>query len=374
MTAVEEESIVLSELDAKQIAERRVQDGIFSWGTDAAPSLLAAEHINLCVRGTGLIGPYFEGGGRKARLKKASYEGRVGKAAYMYDASMELIPVLVPDEPLTIPANSIVFVESDLEFRLPFDIALRFNLQITHVHRGLLLGTGPLVDPGYWGKLCIPLHNLTNEPYEIPLKEGLFWVEFTKTTAPGAAGRRALGENEHWDITEFIRKASRQYGKKTVAIRSSIPVVALEAEANSHRAERNAHQASTAAEQAKDAAEKSQKISGQMRTIGIVAVLTAIVGVVSLWVSFLNVTQGQLNTLSARVDQLQRSTVDLATALSTQSTLSAGFEQSEANQAEQLRDVAKAVEDLRADVTTLRSSISEAPAQAPPEQPSAAGQ
>jgi hypothetical protein len=57
-----------------------------------------------------------------------------------------------------------------------------FNLRITHVHRGLLLGTGPLVDPGFHGKLLIPLHNLTAYEYHLDTKKALIWVEFTKTT------------------------------------------------------------------------------------------------------------------------------------------------------------------------------------------------
>ena len=57
--------------------------------------------------------------------------------------------------------------------RLPNYIAVQFNLRITHVHRGLLLGTGPLVDPGFHGKILIPLHNLTSEKYIIRADEGL---------------------------------------------------------------------------------------------------------------------------------------------------------------------------------------------------------
>ena len=47
------------------------------------------------------------------------------------------------------PENSITFVQIESKIRLPNYIALRFNLRIQHVHRGLLLGTGPLVDPGF---------------------------------------------------------------------------------------------------------------------------------------------------------------------------------------------------------------------------------
>ncbi len=59
-------------------------------------------------------------------------------------------------------------------------MALRFNLKITNVHRGIILGTGPLVDPGYEGKLLIPLHNLTTNDYKFKGGEGLIWMEFTK--------------------------------------------------------------------------------------------------------------------------------------------------------------------------------------------------
>jgi hypothetical protein len=46
----------------------------------------------------------------------------------------------------------------------------------------LLLGTGPLVDPGFEGKLLIPLHNLTSSDYDLNTNDALIWIEFTKTT------------------------------------------------------------------------------------------------------------------------------------------------------------------------------------------------
>lgn len=150
-------------------------------------TLLTSDHIISVVEKTGLISPFFSSKkGRKARLKKAAYEGRVGSKAFIFKDKNcpERIFDASKDDFLLVPKNSIVFVESDLDFRLPDFIALRFNLQIQHVHRGLLLGTGPLVDPGFWGKLCIPLHNLTDQDYEIPKGEGLIWLEFTKTTLP----------------------------------------------------------------------------------------------------------------------------------------------------------------------------------------------
>ena len=83
---------------------------------------------------------------------------------------------------MILPANSITFVQVEPHFRLPNYIAVRFNLRITHVHRGLLLGTGPLVDPGFHGRLLVPLHNLTAYEYYLDTTKALIWVEFTKTT------------------------------------------------------------------------------------------------------------------------------------------------------------------------------------------------
>lgn len=78
--------------------------------------------------------------------------------------------------------NSITYIFLDEKFRLPEYIAARFNLHIRHVHKGLLLGTGPLVDPGFEGSLLIPLHNLTDNAYTIEVGDDLIWVEFTKLT------------------------------------------------------------------------------------------------------------------------------------------------------------------------------------------------
>src|SRR5271169_6355237 len=92
--------------------------------------------------------------------------------------------------------NTISYIQIEPKIRLPDYIAIRFNLRITHVHRGLLLGTGPLIDPGFSGDILIPLHNLTSGSYRIRGNEGLIWIEFTKT-AP-----------------EIVRKASPRYARR----------------------------------------------------------------------------------------------------------------------------------------------------------------
>lgn len=287
---------VLTRDKARRLAEEHRAGGQADPFPKVPPSLLSAEHIKDYVLKTGAIAPFYENGGRHSRLKKASYEGRIGKRAYVYDKRGRLDSLDIVHN-LKVNANSIVFVECDLDFRLPDYIALRFNLQIRHVHRGLLLGTGPLVDPGYWGKLCIPLHNLTDEDYSISLNDGLIWVEFTKTTAGRSSvdspGRDPLEKKEgYWDIQEFIEKAAKPRTGKgaSVPIRSSISRVRRRAES---------------------AARSAKKAQRWVSRIGIGTAVVGAATVVALVFALIVVIQTTYTPFNERIDDLTEDNEEL---------------------------------------------------------------
>lgn len=152
---------------------------------EVKPSLLHSGQIRDYILKTGMLSPFTRDDLRS--IKPASleipFEGRV----VYWDANLKKVDTWISAKSTTAPAgqftlkrNSIAFVQVKPRFQLPYYIAVRFNLKITHVYRGLLLGTGPLVDPGYQGHLYIPLHNLTDNDYEFLGGEGLLWMEFTK--------------------------------------------------------------------------------------------------------------------------------------------------------------------------------------------------
>jgi deoxycytidine triphosphate deaminase len=158
---------------------------------EVPPALLNAGDIYDYARITGMIYPFETDKTRlKQKLKSASYEiDFLGDVYYFSEEDGKHHQVKIePNIPFELPKNSIAFVFLETKFRLPDYIALRFNLRIKHVHRGLLLGTGPLVDPGFVGRLLIPLHNLTSESYTLIGGEGFIWVEFTK-----------LSPHKRWD-------------------------------------------------------------------------------------------------------------------------------------------------------------------------------
>jgi deoxycytidine triphosphate deaminase len=126
----------------------------------------------------GMIGPWDE-----KLLKPASYELTLG-AEYMKDGQSGQ---LTDDDPwLEIPQNSIVFVSMSQWVRLPHYIAARFDLAIEFIYQGILLGTGPQVDPGFMGYLSCPLHNISSDSVHIRLGKPFAKMDFTKTSGLAA--------------------------------------------------------------------------------------------------------------------------------------------------------------------------------------------
>jgi len=148
--------------------------------SDIAPSLLNSDDIYRYAQEGCLVSDF-----EKSRLLPAGYRLRfLGELVYwkpVADGKLKRVEKRVTkDKPVTLHGNSIAYLHMEEEFRMPQYIAARFNLRITHVHQGLLLGTGPLVDPGFSGRILVPLHNLTDNDYVFMGGDSFIHVEFTK--------------------------------------------------------------------------------------------------------------------------------------------------------------------------------------------------
>jgi len=132
----------------------------------------------------------------------------LGKAVWWDEKGQRQDLDIKIDTSFVLKQNSIAFVTLLPYLQIPDYIALRFNLKVRHVYRGLLLGTGPLVDPGFQGYLTIPLHNLTNNEYVFHGGEPLVAVEFTKLdlgpTGAGTGAARVGSEAPTGQPTGFI--------------------------------------------------------------------------------------------------------------------------------------------------------------------------
>lgn len=119
------------------------------------------------------------------QLRSATYDMRMGNFAVRYDMGRKN-EFIISDKFneknwISLPPNSLTFITTYEAFKLPRDVIARFNLKSKLVHKGLLLGTGPIVDPEFYGKVTIPIHNFSNQEVIINFKDSIIAVEFTRT-------------------------------------------------------------------------------------------------------------------------------------------------------------------------------------------------
>jgi deoxycytidine triphosphate deaminase len=290
------------------------------------PTLLNSADIADYVAVAGVIDPFHYDA---AWLKVASYEVELGgQYVYWDDDGNPRSDLIEPKADFVLRANSIAFVTLEPMFRLPSYIALRFNLRITHVYQGLLLGTGPMVDPGFHGRLSLPLHNLTTNDYTLRGGDGLIWLELTKLSHP--ATEEARKRNNGQDLEPRVAKifeiqsdkldlSLNDYLKKADphrSIRSSVPFLVKSAEQSIRDARTVAQEARTTSEAAAEAARTtSERLQFRITLAGIGALIALIFSAVSVYIGVHQV----LDALSARVDGIESRIDAIQRAVPTQS-------------------------------------------------------
>jgi hypothetical protein len=160
---------------------------------------------------------------------------------------------------------------------LPQYIAVRFNLKIDNVYRGLLLGTGPLIDPGWCGRLSFPLHNLTTNDYEFKAGDEVIWVEFTK-----------ISKLPNWRIGAVSPNVSpgkyRPFTKRGGSVQERL------AEAAPHQAIRSS------LDEAYERANRAAKLTDRIQIWGATALLIGLATLVALVVDVGTKTNGSGTT------------------------------------------------------------------------------
>lgn len=149
--------------------------------------MLTSEHIRRYHEQVGrMIRPFDPG-----LLKTASYELTLGTQHLIEGEDR----VLSEDDPkLRLPPNSLSFVSMQQVLLLPHYLVGRFDLAIQFIYQGLLLGTGPQVDPGFQGALSCPLHNISNDEIVIELGQSFAKIDFAKTVPRPVEVREAWSQ------------------------------------------------------------------------------------------------------------------------------------------------------------------------------------
>lgn len=183
--------------------------------THVPPGLFAAEQIWFYLSKYNILWRW-----DKKNIKAATYEMRLGKKAIRWEEEALIEFDIEKEGHLTLKPNSLTFVTTYERFDLPYDIIARYNLKSQLVHKGLLLGTGPIVDPGFKSHIVIPLHNFSCRNVEIGYKENFISVEFTKMLDPEKVLISGLAENSRYNPSR--NKSVDDFFKKTYRVGSSV--------------------------------------------------------------------------------------------------------------------------------------------------------
>ena len=246
---------------------------------DIQPALLNSGDVYDYARITGMVWPF-----EKDKLKSASYEVPfLGDVHYVDKDGVSQHRKIQKEDRFELGKNSIAFVFLETTFRLPDYMAIRFNLKITHVHRGLLLGTGPLVDPGFAGRLLVPLHNLTSKECVLYGGHGLIWIEFTKLSPHRRWSNQARtngGEYKPFPPDKRFLSAAKYFQKASDGIpaESSIPGEIKTAKESAEEAKIVAKQS---AEEAKSTVDEIRKKIRDYALLGGLALGVGIAGVLA---------------------------------------------------------------------------------------------
>ena len=218
------------------------------------------------------------------RMKPASYELRFLGDLYHWDEEdgrlQKRYSKIAEGDSVVLGKNSISYLWTEEKLRLPEYIAARFNLRIQDVHKGILLGTGPLIDPGFGGRLLIPLHNLTDNDYMFKGGEGIIWVEFTKVSKNDYWLQNGKKRERPANLVEFpswkVIGDPHEYLDKAGVMNAGGVQSALKGALEG---------AKGAAKNAKVAAESARRRVTLLTGLGIIGIVGVIVGVVAVMLS-----------------------------------------------------------------------------------------
>ena len=273
---------------------------------EIAPALLNSADIERYINAGCLIeADKFD----RNRMKPASYEMRFLGELYDWEECHGRLRqrhrLIREGKPLKLYKNSISYLWMEEQLLLPEYIAARFNLRIREVHKGLLLGTGPLIDPGFGGRILIPLHNLTDNDYQIEGGDGIIWVEFTK-----------VSRNKYWcsdegeaerppELATFPDQKSR---KEPTSYLDKAGVLRMGGVQSAFRGalRRAQYVAENAISESNKTSADLDEMKKTLRNWGILGALAVAIGVVAVVVSAFSLTDSVVQSQSDRIGELER--------------------------------------------------------------------
>lgn len=158
-----------------KVVHHRLKEGFWKDPDPANTAVLTADLIREYHYEVGrMIRPFQE-----KHLNSASYDLTLGPRCLV---DGEEVILGERDQVLRIEPGSIALAPSREMLFIPHWLVATFNLKSRYIFKGLLMGIGPQIDPGYMGVLTCPLHNISCEPIDLYFCEPFAKLDFIRTS------------------------------------------------------------------------------------------------------------------------------------------------------------------------------------------------
>ncbi len=157
---------------------------------------------------------------KETQLQPASVDLRLGRKAF----KDKVIPLTEDDGFITIDRSEFVAVQTLEQLHLSQGICGRMGLRSKFTRKGLIMFSGPQIDPGFHGILSLSLFNTTNRPVTMSYGELFCTVEFSRTDTQASRGYSGDYQNQFdfrsEDISYLMEMKGMSFAEVLFAVKS----------------------------------------------------------------------------------------------------------------------------------------------------------
>jgi dCTP deaminase len=140
-------------------------------------------------------------------LEPASYDLRVGLEGLSDAGRVDL----ATDGYMTIPRGATVVVYPLEEISLSVKVVARYGLRSRFARKGLILLSGPQIDPGFGGRLGVTIFNAGTAEVSLSSGEPFATVEFSLLSSPASKGYAGPYQGQQRVSTDEVEVITRKY-------------------------------------------------------------------------------------------------------------------------------------------------------------------
>ncbi len=178
--------------------------------------MLLSDQIENAIKWRKLVEDPEDDGSILGQVQPASYDLRLGAKCYLGD-EQKIIQLDAKNPALCIPPQDVAILSTREVLHMPRDLIGRWNIRIGLIYKGVLLVSGPQVDPGYDGQLYCVVYNFSTKAVILKKDDHIATIDFVTTTPYREHTSRPFiqSRKRFEDYIEFIQSQPREFVDET---------------------------------------------------------------------------------------------------------------------------------------------------------------